>query len=219
MDVSNIGNRTASNIKHLSNPRNDVLEKDDFLQLLLTQLTNQNPLEPMNNEQFISQMTDFSSLEQLTGINESIGSSNGLMSSLNNVLTADLVGREVVVESNSIQIEDGEGTSSGFYSSKAGTAVVKISNSSGEVIREMNIDVDAPGFNVIDWDLTDSEGSDVADGVYTVSVNFTDENGVSRDVSSYMKGRVESIKFEGGNTYMDVDGERFSPSQIVEILR
>ncbi|MBD3179649.1 MAG: hypothetical protein GF417_08560 [Candidatus Latescibacteria bacterium] len=219
MDISNIGNNSTSSVKHLTDPQNDVLGKEDFLQLLLTQLTNQNPLEPMDNEQFISQMTDFSSLEQLTGISDALGNNNGLMNSLNNVLTADLVGREVVVNSNAITIEDGTGTMSGFYTQGPGTAKVTITGSSGQVVRELNIDISSEGFNLIDWDLKDSGGNSVDDGEYTVSVNFTDQDGYSGKISSYMKGTVESIKFEGGNTYMDVDGARFSPSQIIEILR
>jgi len=194
-----------------------VLGKDDFLKLLITQLRNQDPLQPLNNDEFISQMAQFSSLEQLQDINDGVSSSLMLNQSLNNALSTTLIGREVLVQGNIISVSNGEIQTAGFYTNEDGTAEVTISDSSGKVIRHLTINVSGENYVTIDWDGLSDEGEKVEDGDYSFAVSFTNKDGVTKNVSPYIEGLVSAIKFINGSAYVEVDGKNYNLSQLVEI--
>jgi flagellar basal-body rod modification protein FlgD len=195
----------------------NVLGKDDFLKLLLTQLTHQDPFEPLDNAEFIGQMTNFSSLEQLQSIDEGIESSLLLDQSLNNALSTTLIGRDVVVQADSISVDEGNPQTSGFYAPAPGTAEVTISDQNGIVVRRLLIDVEEGGFADIDWDVRDDTGERVTDGMYTFNVDFTDESGQTRSLSTFVRGRVEAVKFMAGNAFLEVGDLEYNLSQVIEI--
>ncbi|MCD6380439.1 hypothetical protein J7M07_08365 [bacterium] len=214
MNVSSIG----SEIIHSNSPQNDILKKDDFLTLLITQLSNQNPMKPMDNNELITQMTAFSSLEELGNIRDGVENTTMLTQSLNSAFSTTMIGKQVVVQGDTLEINDGHVTEFGFYAPSSGNAEVKITNDMGEVVRELSVEVDKDGFMQVEWDLNDTNGDSVLDGSYSFSVNFTNEDGIEAQLSSYLQGRVGSIKFEGGNTYLEIDDRRFSLGQVVEVL-
>jgi len=194
-----------------------LLGKDDFLKLLITQLRNQDPLQPLNNEEFISQMAQFSSLEQLQGINDGINSSLMLNQSLNNALSTTLIGKEVLVQGNVISVSNGRVQDAGFYVNGQGTADVTIRNSDGKVVRKLTIDVSDSRYVKIEWDCKDNEGNDVDDGDYTFEVTFTDISGKETHVSPYVRGIISAVRFVNGNAYVEIDGKDYSLSQLIEI--
>jgi len=194
-----------------------VLGKDDFLKLLITQLRNQDPLQPLNNDEFISQMAQFSSLEQLQDINEGVSSSLMLNQSLNNALSTTLIGRKVLVQGNIISVSDGNPQEAGFYAGEDGTAEVTISDSNGKVIRHLTIEVSGSNYVKIDWDGLNDEGEKVDDGDYSFAVSFTTKDGATKNVSPYIEGLVSAIKFVNGNAYVEVDGKNYNLSQLIEI--
>ena len=81
--------------------------KDAFLELLVTQLRYQDPLKPMENTEFLAQLSQFSSLEQLWNVNETLGQNVDLTQSVNNALMTNLIGKEVKVSGNVLYWEDG----------------------------------------------------------------------------------------------------------------
>jgi len=94
------------------------LGKDDFLQLLVTKMQNQDPLSPMEDEAFIAQLAQFSTLEQMNNISDGIATSNQWdflqMQSLNNVMASGLIGREVTADFTGIYLEDGSDSTISF---------------------------------------------------------------------------------------------------------
>ena len=108
MDLNSISNNNVVNsaVNSQTTNSNSVLGKDDFLQLLITQLKNQDPLNPTDGTEFASQLAQFSSLEQLTNLNDAIqqnmNNSYYLTQSINNSLASNLVGKNVTVLSDSI---------------------------------------------------------------------------------------------------------------------
>jgi len=90
MQVSNVDNSSAASA--LSGvPANQNLDKEAFLQLLVTQLKNQDPLSPMDNTEFVAQLAQFSSLEQLSNMNSSLQSNALVTQSMNNSVMAELI--------------------------------------------------------------------------------------------------------------------------------
>jgi len=196
---------------------NGLLGKDDFLKLLITQLRNQDPLQPLNNEEFISQMAQFSSLEQLQGINDGVSSSLMLNQSLNNALSTTLIGKEVLVQGNVISVSDGHAQEAGFYVDGEGMAEVTIRDSSGKVVRTLTINVSDSHYVKVEWDCKDDDGEKVDDGDYTFEVSFTDKSGKKTQVSPYVRGVISAVRFVNGNAYVEIDGKDYSLSQLIEI--
>lgn len=213
-----IVNGVSSRVQHLEDVSSfNVLGKDDFLKLLISQLSNQDPMEPMDNAQFIDQMTQFSSLEQLQNLNENSASSIMLTQSMNNALSTTLIGREVVIQGNIINVSGGKPQGAGFYAGGPGNAEVTIRNGTGAKVRSYTVDVDETGYVDIGWDGEDADGDRVTDGPYTFEVSFVNADGEPVTVSRFITGHVSGVKYMGGNAFLTIDGQQYNLSQVLEI--
>lgn len=212
MNVNPVGSGTTN-----STPTNTTTtEQDQFLQLLITQIQNQNPLDPLDNAQFTSQLSQFAMLEELTAMNASLEQNMVYSQSLNNTMLLGLVGKHAVVEGNDLNMSDGEVSSSQIQSSAAGTATVEVANESGTVVATYTREV-AAGWNDLTWDGIIEGGDTASDGAYTVSVSVADRAG--NDVSSvtYMSGIVQSIRFENNLALLNIGGRDYYASEIAKV--
>ncbi len=213
MEVTSVNSSTAASTES----QNGILDKDDFLKLLVTQLSHQDPMEPMDNNEFIAQMTQFSSLEQLANIASGIDSNVLLTQSMNNAFSTTLIGKNVVIQGDTVDVGENAATSCGFYASSAGTAEVTITDSEGKTVRTLSVQADGEGYVDVEWDLKDQDGNDVSNGSYSVSINYTGEDGIQKEVSPFITGRVTSLKFMSGNAYLTVGGREYNLAQVIEV--
>ncbi|HKK19947.1 MAG TPA: flagellar hook capping FlgD N-terminal domain-containing protein, partial [candidate division Zixibacteria bacterium] len=133
------------------------LGKDDFLQLLVTKLENQDPLNPASDEQFISDLAQFSSLEQMNNIAGGIDKSNQLdylsSQSLNNVMASGLIGKEVTSEYKGIYVGGSDSAAINFtLDSPAQQVDFTISDSDGNVVAHLTDKDPSVGVNSFKWD-------------------------------------------------------------------
>lgn len=140
--------------------KKDVLGKEDFLKMLTAQMKFQNPLEPMKDNEFIGQMTQFSSLEQLQNMNELLGQNtqwNMLLSqTINNTMATSLIGKTVTADASVTTISDGTTTPITFSSGAfALNGTITIYNSAGEVVRTLPLAQLAAGEHSINWNGKD----------------------------------------------------------------
>ena len=112
--VDGITSQSTTTTNQSANVKNGTLGKDDFLKLMIAQLKNQDPLNPMNGTEYAAQLAQFTSLEQLTNLNanvsKSIDTNYVLTQSINNTLAATLIGKEVKINGNTIQNNGQEST-------------------------------------------------------------------------------------------------------------
>src|ERR1700739_2188785 len=118
-----------------------ALGKDAFLQLLVTQLKNQNPLDPQDNSAFVAQLAQFSSLEGITTLNSTVSSLAGNYNSSQALQASSLVGRNVIVQTNSVQLDDPSKGMTGSVTVPSSIAggTVSITDSSGTVVRTIDL--------------------------------------------------------------------------------
>ncbi len=178
----------------------EVLGREDFLLLLVTQLSNQDPLNPMDGQEFAAQLAQFSSLEQLIGIGDSLehnGALNGLLAqSINSGVASGLIGKQIESEGNEIFVTEGEPSSIKYELGEAASNLtIEIKNEAEQVIRTIDLGVRGKGEHDFTWDGKDTEGNDVANGKYTVHLNATDGTGNSVDSRTFMQGLVDRITF------------------------
>jgi flagellar basal-body rod modification protein FlgD len=190
--------------------------KDQFLQLLVTQLQNQNPLDPMSNEEFTAQLTQFSMLEQLEEMNQNMEQDMSYSQSLNNTMMLSIVGRTASVVSDGVEVSEGTAATSRLEVGSNGVATVEVKNSAGEVVASYTESVDA-GWNDLTWDGLLSDGEQADDGSYTLSVTVEDaaENEIQSQL--YATGLVQSIRFENNLAVLSVNGHDYYASEIAEV--
>lgn len=191
------------------------LGKDEFMKLLVAQLQAQDPLNPMDSSEFISQLAQFSSLEQLQNINDKLDDLTPKISG-----AANIVGREIEALGTQVTVEDGVAGDIYFELADEATGVyATISNSNGVYIRSLPIGPLSSGSQTVTWDGTDDNGKTVPDGTYTVDIQAVGIDGNAVDVTSFIKGEVTGATFEDGMTYLLIGDNAIPLSSVTKIIR
>ncbi|WP_025112932.1 flagellar hook assembly protein FlgD [Pseudomonas sp. H1h] len=187
-----------------------ALGKDAFLQLLVTQLKNQNPLDPQDNSAFVAQLAQFSSLEGITTLNSTVSSLAGNYNSSQALQASSLVGRNVIVQTNTAQLDDpSKGlTGSATVPSSIAGGTVTITDSTGATVRTIDLGSRAAGSASFTWDGKDSSGNLVPVGTYTFKANAP-INGTATDLATYLPATVNSVTISqtGGELMLNLSGK------------
>jgi flagellar basal-body rod modification protein FlgD len=194
-----------------------TLGKDAFLKLFVTQLRYQDPLSPMDNTQFIAQLAQFSSLEQLNNISTQLQDLLLFQNSLQNTATTNLIGKQVKIPENEIYLKENGEVS---YTIQEDVSKVKISiyDSGGGLVKEVNLGQQTSGEKSYVWDGTDNSGNRVPEGHYQVKVDALDDSGNPVNVSTAVYGTVTGITFDNNITYLIIDDSlKIQLSEIQEI--
>lgn len=197
--ITGISGDTASALGSL-NQNGEVLGREDFLLLLVTQLSNQDPLNPMDGQEFAAQLAQFSSLEQLITIGDTLehhGALNGLLAqSINSGVAAGLIGKEIEAEGLDLFITDGDVSGMRLELGEAASSVtIDIKNEAGQIIQTLDLGPKAKGEHQIIWDGKDADGNEVANGKYSVDIHATDASGNDVGNRTFMQGLVDRITF------------------------
>jgi flagellar basal-body rod modification protein FlgD len=201
------------------------LGRDAFLRLLTLQLQNQDPLDPVSNEDFVAQLAQFSSLEQLTSINDSLSNDQGVEATdsvriaIDSNTAVGLIGKQVQVASNSVDYL-GEGSARLGYNLQgpADSVTIRIADDQGNIVRLL-VDGDPEQGNAsITWDGKDADGDQVGPGTYNLvpSANY---QGVPTEVSSGSAGIVTGVRYQDGLPVLITDeGETplYAVSRVTE---
>jgi flagellar basal-body rod modification protein FlgD len=201
---------------------NSTMGKDDFLKLMIEELKNQDPMNPMDGTQYASQLAQFSSLEQLTNLNDtmtqSMAANTSLTQSINNMMVSNLIGKETKLSGGDIQLNGQTSVDIGYnLPSTASQVQVNIYNSSGAIIKTIDSSKFSQGDSKLSWDLTDNNGNKLSTGDYTFKVVAEDSSGKDITASLYKYGIIDGVKFNSSGTIVVVDGAEYSISEIAEI--
>ncbi len=194
------------------------LDKESFLALLVTQLRYQDPLSPMDNQEFIAQMAQFSALEQMHNLNEKFETSMYLTQSLNNSAAAGLIGRHVRATGDTVRLGESGGVELGYFLSQPANAVtVTVYDSDGEVVRTLVSTAEETGAHQLDWDGCDLAGERLPAGSYRFEVSAVGPDGESFTPSSLVNGLVDGVTYRDGIAYLLIGGREVSLSEVLEV--
>lgn len=195
-----------------------TLDKDAFLKLLTEQLKNQDPTQPMDNTAFIAQLAQFSSLEQMNNVNDTLTSLLTSQGTALQTTSASMVGKTAVFDTDQVSLTEGKDATILANLSQAATNVsVVIQDSSGETVRVLNLGACTSGDNRFTWDGKDDSGNQQPTGTYTTQVLATDINGNSVSLTQYGSARITGISFEDGTTKFLAGGSSLQLSEIKEL--
>jgi len=195
-----------------------VLGKEDFLKLLVAQLANQDPLNPMESTEFTAQLAQFSSLEQLTNVNKNLDYLRLYQISMNNAQAVNFIGKTVKAVGDSISVKDGASNPVQFnLAGDAAEVNVYIYDASGTLVKTLNGGALSSGEHSLEWDGTNENGETVSDGTYTFEVSAADASGETIASLTYMTVEVTGVTFKGGNAYLLAGDIEISMSDIIEV--
>ncbi len=189
---------------------NSNLGKEDFLQLLVAQMKNQDPINPMDGTQFASQLAEFNSVEQLINLNDGMNllaeSQQMMNTGLNNTMAASLAGKSVRALSDKVALEAGGNADLQFkLNNTATTAEIAIRDSGGNVVRTQELSNLGSGEHTWTWDGLSDAGNQAAEGTYSVEISAS--NGDSEvDALTYIEGQADRVSYSGNGVQLLVDG-------------
>lgn len=199
-----LGGSTAIANKNSS----EVVDKDEFLQLLVTQLKNQDPLNPMDNQRFAVDLATFSQLEQLISINDKLNQEPTPDSSS----LAAYLGYDVTLNTNVVRVAGGEGGKVSFQLPEDATSVtIDLLDSSGAVVESKEVGPLSAGKQMIALSELTS-----ANGEYAVQVRATGQGGTQMTPQAYAAGTVTGF-VPGPEPLLIVNGMDVDPAAILEV--
>jgi flagellar basal-body rod modification protein FlgD len=197
-----------------------VLGKDDFLHLLITQLQNQDPLNPADATEFTAQLAQFSSLEQLSNVNDNLEQLQNFQASTNNSQAVSLLGKEITATGNFLQLADGEPIGCNFSLDKDAAAVaVSIYDSTGEFVKAFDRKDLAAGRHTLVWDGTDGNGNPAKDGNYTFEILAADANDQNVKATTFFTGSVDTITFENNSPFLISGGQKVAFGDVIQVAK
>ena len=198
------------------------LGKDAFLLLLLTQLQNQDPTNPMENTEMTAQLAQFSQLEQLANMNSSIETMTSYIQAQNQFQTLTMIGKEVLAENDQLSITGGEtDVDASVITTEAAKVVVYVVNAKGEQVRMIDLGQCDPGTHEIKWDGRNNAGQICADGAYKFQVTATNAAGKVLEDGVYpqVSGKITSVSFDStGQPIIHMGNASLSLGQVIQIL-
>ncbi len=197
---------------------NSRLDKEAFMKLLVAELRHQDPLDPMEAREMVTQLSELTSVEKLSTIEQRLAALEIGTAGMANTEAAGLLGRTVTAETRRMPL--GElGPASGSFSlaSPASEVSATIRDASGRVVRTLELGRLPAGLGTFEWDGSDDRGTRAAAGIYTVELAATDEAGSPIAISTEVTGLVSNISYEGGVPTLIVGDSRIMLGDIVSI--
>lgn len=216
MEVSSVG---LTNTKIADTDASTSLTEtfDTFLSLLTTQLQNQDPLDPMDTEQFTQQLVSFSQVEQSIAANQKLDQLVELQTTSQLSTGVSYIGKSVEVVTDQLMLDGGSATLTYGLERKAAQTVISIVDQNGRPVRTVNGETD-PGRHEFVWDGRDANGVELPDGLYGFRVDPVDNEGTPVELASASIGRVTGVEIVDDTLTLNI-GELGVPFDKVFAVR
>ncbi len=178
---------------------------DRFLKLLVTQLKNQDPMNPMENAELTMQLAQMSTVEGVNQLNDSLDALNAQFRASQVIQGAGMVGHQVLAEGDYLLLSESAGVGGVELESKADSVKVDIYNANGNLVRSLDLGEQDSGLVRFVWDGKGTDGTALADGDYTFQVTAT---AAGKDVAAttYSLGQVLSVALKDNAMEVEVSG-------------
>ncbi|SDW99984.1 flagellar basal-body rod modification protein FlgD [Pseudomonas syringae] len=196
-----------------------TLGKDSFLQLLVTQMKNQNPLDPQDNTQFVAQLAQFSSLESMQNLTSTVDTIASSYKSSQALQASSLVGRSVIIDSSSTSVDTAKGlTGSIVVPGASSLTTVKIYDAQSNLVDSVDLGAQKAGTASFAWDGTDSSGTALPSGTYTFKAEGAID-GKNTQLSTYLPATVNSVTLgvNGAETTLNLASGSVALSKVQTI--
>jgi flagellar basal-body rod modification protein FlgD len=185
----------------------------------VTQLQNQDPLNPADSTEFTAQLATFSSLEELQNINTALEDIGATQTVLTNSQAVDYIGQTITAIGDQFTVMDeATGPLNFNLDGDAAGVYVKIYNQYGEFVRDIELGPMPAGQNSATWDGLDQYGLQAPDGVYHFEVMAVDEEGAMVNATAFTQGTVTGVVYQNGLAYLIAGDQEIPLGNVVEVF-
>lgn len=186
--------------------------QDRFLTLLVTQLKNQDPLNPMENAELTSQLAQISTVEGITNLKNTLLAISGQIDVSQSMNAVAMIGRSVLIPGEKVALgtdasDPGKRVATPLgvdLQGHANTVTVKVLDSAGAVVRTLELGEQKAGVISVNWDGTNDGGQPLVDGKYTFTVAAQDANGAKVTAQALTYGKVNSVAYSTEGLRLDL---------------
>lgn len=197
---------------------NKSLGKEDFLKLLVAQLAAQDPLEPMDAQDFSAQLAQFSALEQMTNVNKNLETIRDLESFRSNSSAVGLIGKKIDAPGHIFAHNQDENETLSFsLKDEAASVQVDVFDSSGKKVRTLNLGSQPAGPSQIIWDGSDNTGQKIPAGNFSFQVTAENAAGNFVETQTFTSGLVTDVVLKDDKAFAVVNGVQISTDEITRI--
>jgi flagellar basal-body rod modification protein FlgD len=195
----------------------NTLGQEDFLELLVAQLENQDPLDPQSNTEFVAQLATFSALEQQTITNDKLDDVISATSDMQQLAGIDMLGKNVVAQSDNFYI-NGEQVDIGFYLPEDATSVtVSVLDGDNNVVSTLEYSDLSAGDNFLNWNATDKNGNPLPEGEYSLSIEAYSADSEIDNVLPLIKTIVDEVAMTSSGSVLSTDAGEIMLSDIYSV--
>lgn len=204
-----------------SNKPSNELGQADFLELMMTQIQNQDPLNPMESDDFLSQMAQFGTVNGVNELNNSFSSLANSLQSSQALQASTMVGNSVLVQGNQAElVQGGEIEAAVDLQQSTSNLSVNIVDAFGQTVRTVDLGSQTSGLTKFTWDGLDNNGQTMPAGNYSIQAtsNVNNET-IAQNVYVYAKVDSVTLSQTGGEPLLNLNGiGQISINQVKEIL-
>jgi flagellar basal-body rod modification protein FlgD len=194
-------------------------DEDKFLKLLVTQLKNQDPLNPLDNAQITSQLAQLSTVTGVNKLNTTLESLKSSYQSSEALQAANMIGHGVLAAGNTMTLTDGKAVLGVELGSAADSVQIAVTNGAGKVVHTIDVGAAAAGTMPLVWDGKDDDGALLANGNYSYSVTAKQGGKALTDAYSLALGTVGSVSTNAQGVKLNVTGlGAIAMSDVKQIL-
>jgi flagellar basal-body rod modification protein FlgD len=191
-----------------------TLDKDDFLKIMITQMKHQDPTSPFKAEQMATEMAQFTSVEQMQNINQTLNRMANQNSPLERMAMTNLIGKTVTVDRERFPHVEGQGDSLSYALPRNAASVkLVVADDKGEAITERDLGAVEAGDHTYAWDGLRTGGLPVKSGNLMFKVIATDARGASIPIQSQSRAQVVGVSFEGSEPALLI-GDPTRPQKV-----
>ena len=192
--------QTSSSSGSATSGQAGLADVNTFYTLLVTQLTNQDPMNPLSNQDLSAQLAQFSTASGIQSMQQSMATLTAQLAQTQGLQAANLVGQTVVFDNNSISLGTSGTAAGGFtLASAAQNVQVQVVNNAGQTVDTLQLGALPTGVQTFTWDGSTANGQQAPAGNYSFNITATDNSGQAVAAVPFGTGKVQSVYLSGSN--------------------
>jgi flagellar basal-body rod modification protein FlgD len=194
------------------------MNKDDFLKLFVTQLQNQDPLNPQDGTQFISQLAQLTQVEQAYNTNSNLQNMLNQGSNGTTIAAVSLIGKDIEAPGSQVDLKAGTPASVNFSLAQAADQVtVSVQDANGAIIKTLTAGAKGAGNGSVAWDGTNNAGAQVGSGAYSFSLSAKDASGNSVNSTPLIRGKVDGVDMSGATPVLTIGNVKLNLTDVTSV--
>ena len=194
-----------------------ILGKDDFLNLLVTQLQHQDPLNPAESTEFTAQLAQFSSLEQLNNINDNLKNMELFQTAVTNSQAVSFIGKEITALGNTLQLKDGQAACHFELTADAALAAITVYDAGGGFVKAFETGPLPSGRQTAVWDGMDRNGNPALPGIYRFEVQAVDADNQSVGVTPLISSVVTGVSLKDQTASLITELQTIAIADVMDV--